>query len=48
MDPDTVSQETVKKQTYLKTEIIEAGYDVEAFVNYLDGIREDGKFFIYI
>jgi hypothetical protein len=48
MDPDTVSEETKKKQIYLKTEIIETGYDVEAFCAYLESIREDGKIFISV
>jgi hypothetical protein len=35
-----------EKQMYLKSEIVEGGYDVDMFVEYMDKIRENGMIFL--
>jgi hypothetical protein len=32
-----------EKQNYLKTEVLEAGYEAEVFINFLEGKRDDGS-----
>ncbi len=34
-----------EKQQYLKTEIIEKGYEGAAFADYLNSVKPDGNFF---
>lgn len=42
MDDSELEIERKKKQNYLKTEILDAGYDVGAFMEYLNTIKQDG------
>jgi hypothetical protein len=42
---DQIDPETREKQMYLKSEIIEGGFDVDMFVEYMDAIRENGNLF---
>lgn len=42
---DIAEIERRDKQMYLKSEIMEGGYDVDVFVTYMDNIRENGKIF---
>jgi len=39
---DQIAQQRVIKQQYLKSEIIEKGYDGAAFGEYLESVKPDG------
>ena len=43
LSEDQIAQQRVIKQQYLKSEIIEKGYDGAAFGEFLEGVRPDGK-----
>jgi len=40
---ENLSEEQLKKQTFLKTEIIDAGYFVEDFAEFLENQKPEGK-----
>ena len=40
--PDIAKQETIRKQAYLKTNIMEAGYDVMDFSDYMECEKNEG------
>jgi len=41
---DEILQQRAVKQQYLKTEIIEKGYDGGSFAEYLSSVRPDGNY----
>ncbi len=42
LSEDQIAQQRVIKQGYLKSEIIEKGYDGAAFGEFLESVRPDG------
>ena len=45
---ERILEERRQKQTYLKAEIIDAGYDGSQFADFLNSKREEGTFLIQI
>ena len=43
MEEDLIIKQRTEKQTFLRTEIIEKGFNPSSFQNYVESLKPDGK-----
>ena len=43
MEEDIIIKHRIEKQTYLRTEIIEKGYNPNSFQRFIEALKEDGS-----